>query len=276
MLGAVWLGLFVLFQLFESKLLYAPPRALDGSPREYSMLFEETWISTADGLRLCAWWMPGKEGAPVLLEFHGNAENISHGLEMYSAIHGLGWSQLAVDFRGYGKSDGKPSEKGLFLDGEAAYDFLRRRGVAPGNIFLYGRSLGAAVAFHVAASGRPAAGLVTEGAFLNTHEAARDILPWVLPAPLFVENRYDNAETVRRLGAMPKLFIHALHDEVMPVHHSRELFALAAPPKNLAVLPEGGHNDLLFRSREAWLGVVENFVEMNHRRKNAPADDGGK
>jgi fermentation-respiration switch protein FrsA (DUF1100 family) len=264
----VWLALFLMFQWFEGKLTYHPPRRLVETPSDRGVAFEDVFMETEDGLSVHGWWIPApaidaddseeRAAPPTVLEFHGNAENISYGMDQHVAFHGLGWNQLIVDYRGYGRSEGRPSEEGLYRDGDAAYAHVRARGVPPERIVLYGRSLGGAVAVHVAHR-HPAAALVTEGLFTDTHRVGRDILPFI-PVRLFIKKRFDSLSRVSGLR-IPKLFMHAAYDEVIPVRHAERLFEAAAPPKELFWIPGAGHNDAFYVATEEYLAAVKRFVE---------------
>lgn len=261
----VWLALFLMLQWFEGKITYHPPRRLIETPADRGMVFEDVFMETEDGLAIHGWWIPAaahdseeQAAPPTLLEFHGNAENISYGMDQHVAFHSLGWNQLVVDYRGYGRSEGRPSEEGLYRDGDAAYAYVRARGVPPERIVIYGRSLGGAVAVY-AARRHSAAALVTEGLFTDTHRVGRDILPF-LPMRLFIKKRFDSLSRVSGLRT-PKLFMHAAYDEVIPVHHAERLFEAAAQPKELFWIPGAGHNDAFYAATEEYLAVVKRFVE---------------
>jgi fermentation-respiration switch protein FrsA (DUF1100 family) len=268
--AVVWLALFLMFQWFEGKITYHPPRRLVETPSDRGMAFEDVFMETEDGLAVHGWWIPApaidaddseeQAAPPTVLEFHGNAENISYGMDQHAAFHGLGWNQLVVDYRGYGRSEGGPSEEGLYRDGDAAYAHVRARGVPPERIVIYGRSLGGAVAVYVAHH-HPVAALVTEGLFTDTHRVGRDILPFI-PVRLFIKKRFDSLSRVSGLR-VPKLFMHAAHDEVIPVHHAERLFEAAAPPKELFWIPGAGHNDAFYTATEDYLVAVKRFVETH-------------
>jgi fermentation-respiration switch protein FrsA (DUF1100 family) len=195
----------------------------------------------------------------VLIWFSGNGGNVSGGLEnARRLIDRLGVEIVAVDYRGYGHSEGAPSEAGLYLDGRAIYDAVRGRGVPPERIVLFGRSLGAAVATDVALD-RPSAGLALETPFLSVPAVASTVYPFI---PSFlVQSRYDTERKLPRITAIPKLIVQAERDEVVPAAHARRLYDLAPPPKHLHVLAGSHHNDTFSEHRPAYFAAWRAFLE---------------
>ncbi len=257
-----YLGLLVLLRLSESRLLYAPGpgRSLVPPPPELQLPVERAEISTEDGLELVA-WVIRTEGAraPWLLICHGNGGNISDAGRPfhYAGLRALGLNLLAFDYRGYGESEGAPSESGLYRDAHAAYRFLRDSlGVPPERIFIFGHSLGSAVAVELA-GGAPAAGLILDGALTSVTERAQEIYRFV-PVRWIAASRYASID---RIGALtlPKLFLHAKDDDVVPIGHGRRLFEAAPPPKRFVALA-GGHGDAFEVDSAAYYGAVGRFV----------------
>ena len=149
---------------------------------------------------------------------------------------------MIIDYRGYGKSEGTPSEDGLYADARAAYDWLIQRGVAPERIVLYGESLGAAVAIELAVR-VPVGKLIVQGAFTNIKEMSGRVIP-LIPVHWMMRHNYDNLAKVSRI-AVPKLHIHGTEDEVIPFDQGRRLFEAAAEPKEFYEVSGAGHNDLV-------------------------------
>jgi fermentation-respiration switch protein FrsA (DUF1100 family) len=247
-LAAVGLGAglaLVLVLALEDRFIFFPePAPLDGwEPPGLGV--ERCFITTADGVRLHAWWhRGGPDEAPrrtVLLWFHGNAGNISHRADNLRMLADRGLALLLVDYRGYGASEGKPSERELYLDGEAAYRYLvEERGIEPGRIVCFGRSLGAAVALHVALDAE-VAGLIMESPFANIPAMAR-ANPVLRLAAALARNRFDSLGRVGRLQ-VPLLIIHGERDRVVPIAQGRAIFEAAPEPKRFHVLEQAGHND---------------------------------
>ena len=191
-------------------------------------------------MRLHGWWVP-RAGAPVLLWFHGNAGNISHRLENLKLLHDLAEVQVFIfDYREYGRSQGKISREGTFKDAAAAYRYMTEsRQVPAGDLVLFGRSLGTALATDLAAR-LPCRALILESAFTNSSDMAK------LFAPFMFDWRpslpYDNLGKIAKLE-VPLLIIHGSDDEIIPVEMGRRLFAAAREPKELYIIPGAHHND---------------------------------
>ena len=259
-LAVVWAALLALASLLQDRLLYFPVRRLEASPADYGLRSEELRLTASDGVRLHGWWIRGG-GERVVLLFHGNAGNVSHRLDRAKLFAArLKVDLWLVDYRGYGLSDGKPTEAGLYRDGFAIYDAARERGFPPERIVLLGESLGCAVAVEVALA-RPCSGLVLETPFLSVPALARRHYPFV--PGLLIRARYDAGSRVGRVAA-PKLIVAAERDEIAPVSHARRLFDLARPPKELFVVPGAGHNDAYATGGEKYLEVWRRFLDAIH------------
>jgi fermentation-respiration switch protein FrsA (DUF1100 family) len=257
-----YLVILVVLRLSETRMLYVPgaSRILLDPPRELGLGVRKVTVTAADGVRLVSWVMPADGGAGYwLLICHGNAGNISEAGRPYhyAGLRALGLSLFAFDYRGYGESGGAPSEPGLYLDAEAAYRYLRDTlGVPPERIVLFGHSLGSAVAVELA-SRVPAAGLVLDGALTSVVERAQELFPYA-PVRWLAANRYPSIERVGSL-TLPKLFLHARDDEVIPLRHGRRLFQAAAPPKRFVEL-RGTHGDAFEADSAAYYGAIGRFL----------------
>ena len=243
--------------LLEDRFLYFPLRRLDATPASYRLRSEDLRLSTSDGVRLHGWWIHSG-GRRVVLLFHGNAGNISHRLDRAKLfVDRLGVDLFLVDYRGYGLSEGRPSESGLYRDGFAIYDAARDRGFAPERIILLGESLGCAVAVEVALT-RPCTGIALETPFLSVPALARVHYPFV--PGFLVRSRYDTESKIARV-APPKLFVAAAQDDVAPPAQARRLFDLARSPKELLVVPGAGHNDGYVVGGEMYLAAWRRFLD---------------
>jgi fermentation-respiration switch protein FrsA (DUF1100 family) len=240
--GAYALILLFLF-LAQSRLIYfpnIPSRALGPGPDSIGLAYATVDILTEDGVRLDAWYVPVREPRGVVLFFHGNAGNISHRLDSLKIFHDLNLSTLIFDYRGYGQSEGKVSERGTYRDAEAAWHYLtKQRGIPASQVVLFGRSLGAPIAAYLASRQRPAA-LIIESGFVSVPELAAQLYPW-LPARWLARFRYPTGEYVNTVS-VPVLIIHSRDDEIIPFAHGRSLFVHARDPKKFLEL-RGGHND---------------------------------
>ncbi len=242
--------------LSQARLVYFPDRSTRVDPRSLGMEAEELALTTSDGVRLHGWYLPAEEARGALLFCHGNAGNVSHRLSAARAFLEMDVSVLLFDYRGYGASEGSPSEEGTYRDAEAAYDSLRARGFAPRQIALYGESLGGAVAIELARR-REVACVVSESAFSSVPELGAEIYPW-LPVRLLASIRYDNRSKIGDLRASI-LIVHSPADDIVPYRHAERLLERARDPKELLVTA-GGHNSGGFLGSEEWRARVRDFL----------------
>jgi uncharacterized protein len=253
----------LLLRLSESRMLYVPGgnRTLLDPPPELGLGVRKAVITAADGVRLGSWVMPADGGAGYwLLICHGNAGNLSEAGRPYhyAGLKAVGLSLFAFDYRGYGESGGAPTEEGLYLDADAAYRYLRDTlGVPAERIVVFGHSLGSAVAVELV-SRMPAAGLVLDGALTSVVERAQEMFPYA-PVRWIAASRYPSIERVGTL-TLPKLFLHARGDDVIPLAHGRRLFRAAAEPKEFVEL-DGGHGDAFEVDSAAYFGAIRRFVD---------------
>jgi hypothetical protein len=246
-------GVFVLRQ---DRLLYFPTRRLAALPEAFGLQADPLSIETEDRERLDGWWIRGT-GRRVLLYFHGNAGNIADRLERAKTLNRrFGLDVLLVDYRGYGRSSGSPSEEGLYRDARAVYRTAIAAGFRPAQILLFGESLGAAVAIDLA-SRWPCGGVILETPFLSVPELARVHYPFV-PVSL-VRSRFDSLAKISGVAA-PKLFLVAELDEVAPPLHGRRLWETARGVRELFVIPNAHHNDTSIVGGEPYWKAWERFL----------------
>jgi fermentation-respiration switch protein FrsA (DUF1100 family) len=238
--------------LFEDSFIYFPVKGGVGkSPGE------DVFLAAADGVRLHAWYA-AEPGAPMtILWFHGNAGNLEDRRGMFRRLRALPASVLAVDYRGYGRSEGKPSEAGLHLDARAAWDWLAAR-TPPGKIVILGKSLGSGPACDLAAQ-VPCGGLVVQSAFTSAPDMAWRVLP-LFPARWFMRTKFDNLSKVPRISC-PKLFIHSRDDEIIPFTMGEKLYAAAREPKEHAWFDGAGHNDLWIVHEADYYARLARFLD---------------
>lgn len=248
--------------LFQSHLVYYPQigRGVEATPQAYGLAYEDVEIRTQDGERIAGWWVPAEASRGTVLFFHGNAGNISHRLDYLWMFHGLRYSTLIVDYRGYGRSTGSPSEDGTYRDAIAAWGHLTgQRGIAASDIVLFGESLGAAVASWLATRHVPRA-LVMASTFTSVPDLGAQVY-WFLPVRLISRFRYDNLSHLAAVKA-PVLIAHSREDEIVPFIHGERLYQAAPEPKQLLVL-RGGHNDGFIFMREEWVRALRDFLERH-------------
>ena len=255
----------VTLRIIENQLIYFPPRYPEGfpAPQTYEGEVENVWLLTEDGVRINAFYRSNPASKQVLLWFHGNAENIGYGLEHLRALAKIGVSILAVDYRGYGKSQGKPDEAGVYQDADAAYDYLiKQRHFRAEDIFIYGHSLGGAVAVDLA-SRRPCGGLIVQSSFTSARAMARRMFAIPLIAYV-VKSRFDSLQKIRDVHA-PILIVHGTRDEVVPLRMGQQVFAVAPEPKRFYPIQGAGHNDVLEVGGVSYLTCLQRFVAESAR-----------
>ncbi|NDY41665.1 alpha/beta hydrolase [Dissulfurirhabdus thermomarina] len=258
--GAVVAAAAYLLALYlrQARLLYQPTAALAATPADAGLVYEDVRFPAADGTALSGWYLPGPPGGPVLLFCHGNAGNISHRLESLVLFHRMGLGVFIFDYRGYGRSSGTPDEAGTHLDALEAWRWLvERRGIPPGRIVVFGRSLGGAVAARLAAEVRPAA-LVVESAFTSLPDLAAELFPHVPLVRRLCRFRYNTREHLRRVRC-PVLVVHSPEDEIVPFHHGEANFEAATGDKAFLRIT-GGHNDGFLRSGATYTAGLARFL----------------
>jgi uncharacterized protein len=258
-----YLALLLLLRANESRLIYFPgsQRVLIPPPAGLGLAPQRVEFPSTDGTTLAAWVMravPDSSGLWLLI-CHGNAGNLSEfdRPQHYAGLLQLGLNLLAFDYRGYGESTGRPSERGLYDDATAAYDYLRDSlGVPANRVLVFGHSLGSAVAIDLV-SRLPAAGLIVEGAPTSVIDRAQELYPYI-PVRWIAVSQFPSSRKVRHL-TIPKLFLHAREDEVIPIQHGRRLFEAALPPKTFVEL-RGGHGDAFQVDSATYFSSISRFI----------------
>jgi len=248
---------YLFYPSVESFFIYFPQSHFDFSPEEFRLQYKEAYFNTEDGNQLHGWFFSSEKDGPVILHFHGNAGNISHRLDLVQPFLGKGFSVFLVDYRGFGKSSGRPSEPGLYKDGLAAWSYLvEKERIAPERIMLHGHSIGAAVAIEVALQ-KKVRGLVIESAFTSTKDMAKTMALFALFSPVFPAH-YNNLEKIPRVS-VPKLVIHGERDEIVPFAMGRKLFEAATDPKFFYPVKDAGHNDVFIVGAEKYFEIFAEF-----------------
>lgn len=223
----------VLVRVFESRLIFFPdyPGRLEGDWHPRGLNVEDVWLTASDGVKLHAWWIPDDRARFTVLAFHGNASNIANRAPTYEFLHEAHVNVFALEYRGYGRSEGKPSEAGIYRDAEAAYEYVvKSKGIDHKTIVSFGQSLGTAVAARLA-SQRQVAGVVLEAPFPSASRVARKAF-WFLPGvSLLTYGQFDTRSRLKEIHA-PVLVVHCSQDPVIPYQFGREVYEEALPPKN--------------------------------------------
>lgn len=234
-----WLTAVGVLVLQEKRVIFQPSRPLRTEPSDFALQADVLRVTTGDGMVLHGWWI-NRLSETVVIWYHGNAGNIADRLDNARwFVDRFNVAVVLVDYRGYGQSTGTPSEAGLYLDGLAIYDEVRRRGVGDKDIVLFGRSLGAAVALEVARE-RSARALVIEAAFSSVPALARSHY-WFVPR-VAVRTRMDNMSKISALS-LPIMILHGDRDAIVPLDHARQLQEVAGDGVRLHIIAGAGHND---------------------------------
>jgi fermentation-respiration switch protein FrsA (DUF1100 family) len=256
-LGLAVLAL-VLWTQLEQRYIFFPTAEIEETPGQVGLNYEDVFFATEDGQQLHGWYVPGRSDV-TWLWFHGNGGNISHRVEELALFHQrLEVNQFIFDYRGYGKSKGRPTEQGTYRDSRAALAYLQARpDVAPQKIVYFGRSLGAAVAVELAADRAPL-GMVLVAPFASISDMARISFP-LLPFHMLVRNKYNSLAHVRRIHR-PLLILHGSQDGTVPLSQGKKLFEAANPPKRFQELPQASHNDTYYAGGSAYWDTLGEFL----------------
>ena len=222
--------------------IFFPERTVSRDPGDRGLGFEDVYFTASDGVHLNGWFVPGR-GDTTLVWLHGNAGNISDRVDNITGVHeALGVNVFIFDYRGYGRSEGTPTEKGTYLDAAAALEYLRSRGdVDPERLVLFGRSLGCAVAAELA-SQTDVHGVVLESPFTSIRAMAKRAYPFLPGIGSFVRTRYDTLAKVPGIRA-PVMVLHGDRDDIAPFDMGEAVWKAATPPKRFYRIEGAGHND---------------------------------
>lgn len=270
----------------QQRLIFVPSRQIDSTPQEFGLNYEDVWLTvlTPEGKkeRLHGWWIPANVTSDlagrvrkhrVLLYLHGNGGNISHNLGAAQRFQSLGFNLLMIDYRGYGKSNGRfPTESEVYRDSQVAWDYLvQQREINPKNIFIYGHSLGGAIAIDLGVRKPQAAGIIVENTFTSMRQMVdyRSPIYNLFPINFILHQRFDSLSKLKLLQR-PLLLIHGSSDRTVPAFMSQRLFDLAEVPKKLLIVPDADHNNVAVVSEETYLTTIQEFIQFvnYHQVKN--------
>ena len=256
------LTLFIGLRWFEHAVTFHPVQYDARQGWSQPHVATDVWLTTADGLRLHAWFFETRDlpAVATIIFFHGNGGNISNVGWVGERLSGKGFNVLLLDYRGYGRSEGRvDDEQGLYADADAAYQYVTKTlGVRPEGVVLFGQSLGTAVAVDLA-SRKKCAALILESGFSSASDLATSVLP-LLPRllHLLARNRFESARKLSQVK-YPVLITHGDPDGTIPMEHAHRLYAAANEPKQLLVFPGAGHN--VFGSQgDRYLDLMADFI----------------
>lgn len=254
--------------LQQPSMTFYPSSELVTTPSQWGMPYEEVEFASADKKKLHGWFIPHPTATYTMLFFHGNGGNISHRGDSVAIFHRLGLNVLLVDYRGYGRSEGRPNEAGLYRDATAAWQYLRQqKQVKPENIILFGRSMGGAVATELAARTRPG-GLILESSFSSATDMARKLFP-LLSRITLLRYHFDSVSRIKQVKS-PIMVLHSPQDEIIPYELGRRLYAAAPGVKQFVEL-RGDHNSGFLQSQPHYEQKLAQFInELIVNRVNYP------
>ena len=258
--AAFCIGVLSLLYVFQEKMIFFPGKRIVDTPETIGLQYEDVYLVTDDNIRIHGWYVPHADAKATVLFFHGNAGNISHRLDSISIFHELDLSVFIIDYRGYGKSAGRPSEHGTYRDALAAWNYLvDERRLRPDEIIVFGRSLGGGVAAGLAARVSPAA-VILESTFTSIKELGKHYYPY-LPVSWIARVRYPVDEDISSFNC-PVLVIHSHEDDVVPFRHGQRLFATAREPKMFLPI-SGDHNTGFLLSGDVYVEGMKRFLETS-------------
>lgn len=257
----------------QHKYLFYPSSEIEKTPAAYDVPFEEVWIpvSSSGNERIYAWWMDNSKysNGRVLLYLHGNAANIGANVYAATGYYKAGFSVLLIDYRGFGMSVGKhPTEKSVYEDASIAWNYLvTQRKVAAHNIYIYGHSLGGAVAIELATKHPEAAGLIVESTFTSIRNVivARKLFRF-FPVKLILKQNFDSISKIP-LIKIPILLIHGAEDSTVPAFMSKQLYNAAPKPKEVLIVPGANHNNVGEFAPSVYLKAVQSFIKLIEARR---------
>ena len=256
-----YLLVLALVRIFESRLIFFPdyPGRLEGDWHPRALPVQDVWLTASDGTKLHAWWIPNDKAKFTFLAFHGNAANMANRAPVYEFLRDMPANVFALEYRGYGHSEGNPSEAGLYRDAQAAYQYLvNTRGADPKTILSFGQSLGTAVAAHLAAQ-HEVGGVVLEAPFPSAARVARQIF-WFLPGlSLLVHSQFDTQARLKQISA-PVLIVHCRQDPVIPFKFGQEVYDAARSPKDFFQINGFCHEEASVVAPTQYRAALQKFL----------------
>jgi fermentation-respiration switch protein FrsA (DUF1100 family) len=256
----VYAAISIYIYSMQAALIYypnMPGRNLVATPENIGLTYQDVEFFTDDSIKLHGWFIPHNNAKETVLFFHGNAGNISHRLDSIEIFNRLELNVFIIDYRGYGRSEGKITEKGTYRDAEAAWNYLNKtRDIDGQQIIIFGRSLGASIASWLASKHTPAA-LIIESGFTSVPSMGQRFYPF-LPIRWLTHFKYDTKQYVKNISC-PVLVAHSKNDEIIPYDEGREIFDAAAEPKQFLEM-RGGHNDGFIVSGSTYVEGLRSFI----------------
>jgi len=258
--------------LLQEKLIFLPEPKISATPQCINLDYDDVWLLTADRVWINGWYLPSPQSdkQPTILYLHGNAGNMSHCLDVVAAIHRLGLACLMIDYRGYGRSQGSPSEQGMYSDAATAWMWLRhRKGLRADQIVIWGFSLGGPVAAKLAESTNPG-GLILDSTFTSLKELGHRLFP-TMPVSLIMRLNYSTSESLQNVRC-PVLIVHSRKDNIVPFSFASELYATAGQPKRF-LETDGEHNRGFQTAKRRYIRGIGKFLKEFGLMDTRPGTD---
>jgi uncharacterized protein len=277
-LAIVYGSACLLLRFVQDRLIFVPSPIVELAPADWQLEAEDVWLTVSsdspeEAERIHGWWIPASPSTNsqnVLFYLHGNSGNLSRNfnLNQIRRFYQLGFSVFAIDYRGYGRSSDRfPSELRVYEDAQMGLRYLTEdRGISPERIFIFGHSLGGAIAIETATHHPDVAGLIIEGSFTSMLEVVNNRKSYaIFPIGWILTHRFNSIEKVASLP-MPMLLIHGTEDSIIPAFMAERLYDAATAPKQLYLVPRAGHNDVAsVAGEEEYLETVRQFVRQVRR-----------
>jgi fermentation-respiration switch protein FrsA (DUF1100 family) len=237
---AIYCLLVLLLCLFQRRVMYQPTNDIQ-SPEQYGLSgFTDIRATASDGVKVQLWYRPANPGFPTIIYYHGNAWHLGNRAPILGALAGKGFGVLGLGYRGFGKSEGSPSEQGIYQDARAAIGFLKEQSIPVSQIMLFGESLGTGVAIQMATE-YDVAGLILQAPYKSVAGRAAEIYFYV-PVKWLIRDKFHSIDKIAKVKA-PLLLFHGEIDPTIPIRHGRAIFEAATSPKRGFFLPGVAHND---------------------------------
>jgi fermentation-respiration switch protein FrsA (DUF1100 family) len=248
----------LILMIFEERFIFFPIKYPGGNYEQQLLKVQDCWFNAEDGVKLHGWYAGKKNSIATIVMSHGNGGNITHRIELVNNLHRAGFNVFLYDYRGYGRSEGSPSEDGLYKDARAAYRYaLSLEDVDTSKIILWGTSIGGAFAVEAATHRSPAL-LILESTFSSGKDIAASLWPY-LPVQFLVKSRFNSSERIKDIHC-PVLCIHGTNDDIIPIKLGRKLFESANEPKEFYEIRSAGHNDTFHVGRNGYFERIRTFA----------------
>jgi len=257
LIASITIGVLLLFlRYIETRTLFYPTKEIQAFPDRANLGYKDVYFKTSDNVKIDGWFIPCKDSTFTILFCHGNAGNISHRIEKMKFFNELGCSVFIIDYRGYGKSEGKPSETGFYKDAEAAYKYLLSQGISTEQIIGYGESIGGAVIVDLASREKMKA-IILDSTLTSVRDMIKSTYSFV---PYWVFSSRFDSESKIKLIKVSKLIIHSINDEIVPFQLGTKLYETAPEPKEFLQI-YGGHNSNFYESKDLLRKKIGDYID---------------